>query len=659
MILALMTYRVCGVMHIETVMTGETDVTDGKAVVHVSLVGTWTGAWPVARPARTTMDARHPLYARVQATGEGVRLSLWPIPQGAIAPTDFPDLDALHNAMAHLRAGAFSGHEIRISGLRVVHKQRLSRSLLFFGLRAPDGRLLECVLRRGILMGDHARIGDAAALGDVIAVTGMVELSKGRLSVHARQIETKESWVSLYGTKCIFRDDAAHMESPTSEPTTRGQPGPWSPRFADRGQLVLLQAVVSHAPRVRDYVALTHEVVPLGIVAPISGPHMGRDERGVVLRSLQPASLIRDVLHDGAVARFIQRWYVLDDLAPTVTAAADGLTAALRAIAQARAPGDSGPVEVRIQAFPRSLEAHLIAALRLGGAVELNPRASCLVCAAYIYGAVAYGVADGRSTFREAFDDGVNGTGVSQRPHHVRPGRTAPQQQPADATVPRPLAEIEPSADSSGGGHVSRAFYKLREVASRLQIRLDVAHAIDVGASPGGWTTCLVQSGCGRVTAVDPGLLFLPPAVEASGRVQHMRMKIEEALPLLQAQEAPDAVQLDMLVCDMNAPPADVINIVRTALPLLRHGALLVLTFKNSFARRAEWHKALDAGLHELRRFADGVQVVHLLANTGKETTVVGTVGSNLASSDAEAVDDAHAWMAASWQRARMIAGRC
>ena len=61
-----------------------------------------------------------------------------------------------------------------------------------------------------------------------------------------------------------------------------------------------------------------------------------------------------------------------------------------------------------------------------------------------------------------------------------------------------------------------------------MGLRLDVGLAIDVGASPGGWTTCLVQSGCGAVIAVDPGALYLPRAVELSGRVEHMQMKIEE-----------------------------------------------------------------------------------------------------------------------------------
>ena len=127
-------------------------------------------------------------------------------------------------------------------------------------------------------------------------------------------------------------------------------------------------------------------------------------------------------------------------------------------------------------------------------------------------------------------------------------------------------------------------------------------------------------------------------------------MRIEEAIPILQGRSGAEAVALDLLVCDMNAPPAEVLAIARTALPLLRVGAPLVLTFKNAFPRRGEWLSALEAGLEELSTFADGVQVVHLLANTSKETTVVGRVRAG------PPVPRRPCYVTA-WERARAIAG--
>ena len=83
------------------------------------------------------------------------------------------------------------------------------------------------------------------------------------------------------------------------------------------------------------------------------------------------------------------------------------------------------------------------------------------------------------------------------------------------------------------------------------------------------------------------------------------------------------------------------------------------------YARRAEWQAALERALLKLGTFADGVEVMHLLANTTKETTVVGRVrksasadatGSD-ASSHAEASQGAQAFELA-WMRSRLISGR-
>ena len=153
-----------------------------------------------------------------------------------------------------------------------------------------------------------------------------------------------------------------------------------------------------------------------------------------------------------------------------------------------------------------------------------------------------------------------------------------------------------------------------------------------ITSPPGGWSVCLVSSGCQQVTAVDPGLLTLPPAVLASGRVEHLRMRFEEALPLMQARG--DGSAVEMLVCDINDRPSVVIGMVRQALPLLRAHCALVLTFKNSYDRKAEWHAAMEAALDELRALAVEVVVLHLLANTSKETTVVAKLRENLSIED-------------------------
>ena len=56
---------------------------------------------------------------------------------------------------------------------------------------------------------------------------------------------------------------------------------------------------------------------------------------------------------------------------------------------------------------------------------------------------------------------------------------------------------------------------------------------------------------------------------------------------------------------------------------MLADGCPLVLTFKNPYPSKGEWQGALEAALEELRELADDLRVLHLLANTSKETTVV------------------------------------
>ena len=60
------------------------------------------------------------------------------------------------------------------------------------------------------------------------------------------------------------------------------------------------------------------------------------------------------------------------------------------------------------------------------------------------------------------------------------------------------------------------------------------------------------------------------------------------------------------------------------ALPMLAPGCPLVLTFKRTIPSKAAWERAMDEALAELATVADGVGVLHLLANTSRETTVVG-----------------------------------
>jgi len=58
----------------------------------------------------------------------------------------------------------------------------------------------------------------------------------------------------------------------------------------------------------------------------------------------------------------------------------------------------------------------------------------------------------------------------------------------------------------------------------------------------------------------------------------------------------------------------------------MKPGAVVLLTFKNTFHKKAVWEEARDAALTKLKRCLEGVKVVQLFANTPKECSVIGRV---------------------------------
>ena len=120
-------------------------------------------------------------------------------------------------------------------------------------------------------------------------------------------------------------------------------------------------------------------------------------------------------------------------------------------------------------------------------------------------------------------------------------------------------------------GQVSRSEFKLLEALEIFKIKLPARGvALDLGASPGGWTRVLRQKDQ-YVTAVDPG--DLDPRVAEDRGVRHKRMTAEQYLA-----DAPD--QFDLIVNDMRMDARDSARMmVAYAKQLYRHG-LVIMTLK-------------------------------------------------------------------------------
>ncbi|KAF1331655.1 Ribosomal RNA large subunit methyltransferase j, partial [Globisporangium splendens] len=115
-----------------------------------------------------------------------------------------------------------------------------------------------------------------------------------------------------------------------------------------------------------------------------------------------------------------------------------------------------------------------------------------------------------------------------------------------------------------------RAYFKMEESLRYVTLRSG-DRVIDVGASPGGWTECLVANGA-HVVAVDPGEL----TIDMVGKpIVHLQMLLEAAKPQLE-QLGPFA----MCVCDINIRVHAMAELMLNISHLLRPNAPVVFTLK-------------------------------------------------------------------------------
>lgn len=167
---------------------------------------------------------------------------------------------------------------------------------------------------------------------------------------------------------------------------------------------------------------------------------------------------------------------------------------------------------------------------------------------------------------------------------------------------------------------VCRAKHKLSEVFLRSKWDLSPlkgSTAIDIGASPGGWSLCLQEAGCHKVFAVDSGLLQVKEV-----EIEHFPMKGDEAIALLKSKDTPP--RISAYVCDANVPPEDSISMLESCSSLLVNGAFVVVTFKNTYRNKKSWHASKETQKGLFEGLCSDVREIHLMSNTPNETTLFG-----------------------------------
>jgi 23S rRNA (cytidine1920-2'-O)/16S rRNA (cytidine1409-2'-O)-methyltransferase len=106
-----------------------------------------------------------------------------------------------------------------------------------------------------------------------------------------------------------------------------------------------------------------------------------------------------------------------------------------------------------------------------------------------------------------------------------------------DARI-RILGEVPP--------YVSRAGTKLNAALDQFGINVEGKHCLDIGASTGGFTDCLLQRGAARVVAVDAGTNQLVWSLRVDPRVVSLEKTNARYLELRAIGERVDLVTVDV-----------------------------------------------------------------------------------------------------------------
>ena len=124
--------------------------------------------------------------------------------------------------------------------------------------------------------------------------------------------------------------------------------------------------------------------------------------------------------------------------------------------------------------------------------------------------------------------------------------------------------------------YVSRGGLKLEEALRGFRVNPKGKVTMDVGASTGGFTDCLLQKGAKRVFAVDVGYGQLAWKLRNDPRVVNLERK---NIRYLKAQEVGQKV--DLVVIDTSF--ISVVKFLRNILPMVRDGGEIVALLKPQF----------------------------------------------------------------------------
>ncbi|MGI8836609.1 MAG: TlyA family RNA methyltransferase [Pyrinomonadaceae bacterium] len=144
------------------------------------------------------------------------------------------------------------------------------------------------------------------------------------------------------------------------------------------------------------------------------------------------------------------------------------------------------------------------------------------------------------------------------------------------ATIPA-NAEIRiKGGDDPGSRYVGRGGVKLEAALSKFPIDVSDLNCLDVGASTGGFTDCLLQHGARHVVSIDVGHNQIDWRLRTDPRVE-----VREGINARYLKPGDFETQFDLIVMDVSFISAT--KILAAIVPLLKKAGCLVLLIKPQF----------------------------------------------------------------------------
>ena len=178
-------------------------------------------------------------------------------------------------------------------------------------------------------------------------------------------------------------------------------------------------------------------------------------------------------------------------------------------------------------------------------------------------------------------------------------------------TVAKPAYDVADSdevlVDSSEHRFVSRGGFKLEGALEKFEISVNGALALDVGASSGGFTDCLLQNGANHVIAVDSGSGQMAMSLRADNRVTVVENYNARYMKPDDFEYSPTVVVMDVsfisatciipAIFEVAANGADFICLVKPQFEVGRAGVGKGGIVKDERLRKAALEKVIESAI--------------------------------------------------------------